>query len=237
MATYRSIINGLIITSEAHSHHFKHELATQEEKHKKSMDDLKESIEFLEARLIGYIDTFSQPPDGYTENRQLLHFTIPCSNGLSNPAKWIKKLDNGHVAGYLKEDSPHDLPHACKVYAMPKYTADPAEPIPHWLHETLQGPAPSYAVLLDVVKNTDDWGLEADIMQYRDLGKCVIHYKAQLDHTHSELKSTIIAWDQCKGRLECARLAERISHLAGEPMHMPTNKHAWGGWKEGRGHH
>jgi len=108
------------------------------------------------------------------------------------------------MASYSKEDSPYDLPHVCKIYAMPKYTADPAEPIPHWLHETLQGPAPGYAVLLDAVKDTDDWGLEADIMQYRDLDKCFIHYKAQLDHTHSELKSAIIAQDQCKGRLECA---------------------------------
>jgi len=157
------------------------------------MDDLEESIEFLEACLIGYIDTFSHPSDGYCESGQLPHFTIPCGNGLSNPAKWIKQLDDGHVAGYLKEDGPHDLPHVCKIYAMPKHTADPAEPLPHWVHETLQGPAAGYAVFLDVVKSMDDWGLKADVMWYRDLNKQVIHYKAQLNHTHSELKSTIIA--------------------------------------------
>ncbi len=60
-----------------------------------------------------------------------------------------------------------------------------------------QGPAPGYAAFLDVVKATDDWGLEADIMQFRALDKCVITYKAQLDCTHGELKSTIIARDQC----------------------------------------
>ncbi len=128
------------------------------------MDDLEETIEFLEAHLISYIDTFSQPPASYVENGRLPHFTIPCGNGLSNPAKWIKKLDDGHVAGYSTEDGPHDLPHVCEIYATPKHTADPAEPLPHWLHETLQGPAPGYATLLDAVKDMDDWGLEADVM-------------------------------------------------------------------------
>src|SRR6266478_2567331 len=223
---YWSIINGLTVTSEAHSHHFQQELASQEEGHKKKLDDLNETVEFLEAHLIGYINTFSQPPNGYIKNSHLPTFTIPCGNRLSNPAKWVKKLNDGHVAGYSMEDGPHNLPHVCEIYAAPKYTADPAEPLPHWLHKTLQGPAPGYTALLDAVKSTDDWGLQANIMWYRDLDKRVIHYKAQLDCTYSKLKSAIITWGQCRGRLECARISEQVSHLAGEPMHMPTNKHA-----------
>jgi len=235
--TYRSIINGLVITSEARTHCFHQDLAAQEADHKKKLDDREETIEFLEAHLVGYIDTFSQPPDGYVENGRLTTFTIPCGGELSNPAKWIKKLDNGRVAGYSTQDGPHDLLHVCEVYASPKYTADPAEPLPHWIHKTLQGPAPGYAALLDAVKATDDWGLEADVIRFRQLDEHVIAYKAQLDHTHGELKSTIIAQDQCRGQLECARLPEWISHLAGEPAHMPTNRWARRGWKEGRGRH
>src|SRR6266403_251120 len=66
--TYRSIINGLVVTSEACTHHYHQDLAAQEVDHKKKLDDREEMIEFLEARLVGYIDTFSQPPDGYVEN-------------------------------------------------------------------------------------------------------------------------------------------------------------------------
>ena len=143
------------LLASARTHHFQQELATQEEKHKKKLDDLGKTIEFLEARLISYIDTFSQPPDSYIENGHLPTFTIPCGNGLSNPAKWVKKLNDSWVAGYSAEDGPHDLPHVCEIYVSPKYTADPAEPLPHWLHETLQGPAPGYAALLDAVKSTD----------------------------------------------------------------------------------
>src|SRR6266403_2685039 len=186
-STYCSIINGLVVTLEAHSHHFDQQFATQEEAHKKKLDDLDKTVKFLKACLVRYIDTFSSPPDGYIKNRQLPHFTIPCGNGLSNLAKWIKQLDNGHVARYSKEDSPHNLPHICKIYVTPKYTADPTEPLPHWVHETLQGPATGYAVFLDVVKSTDDWGLQANTMWYRDLDKHVIHYKAQLNCIHSKL--------------------------------------------------
>src|SRR6266404_4610089 len=235
--TYRSIINGLVVTSEARTHRYNQDLAAQEAEHKKKLDDCEETIEFLEARLVGYIDTFSQPPTGYVENGRLTTFTIPCGGGLSNPAKWVKKLEDGRVARYTAEDGPHDLLHVCEIYASPKYTADPAEPLPHWIHEALQGPAPGYAALLDAVKATDNWGLEANVIQFRLLDERVIAYKAQLDRTHGELKSTIITRDQCRGRLVCAQLPERISHLAGEPSRMPTNRWACRGWKEGRGRH
>src|SRR6266436_1431593 len=111
--TYRSIINRLVVTSEARTHCYNQDLAAQEADHKKKLDDHEEMIEFLEARLIGYIDTFSQPPAGYVENGRLPTFTIPVGGGLSNPAKWVKKLDDGRVAGYTAEDGPHDLPHVC----------------------------------------------------------------------------------------------------------------------------
>src|SRR6266478_5223005 len=61
--TYQSIINGLVVTSEAHTHRYSQDLAAQEADHKKKLDDHEETIEFLEARLVGYINTFSQPPD------------------------------------------------------------------------------------------------------------------------------------------------------------------------------
>ncbi len=117
--TYRSIINGLVVTSEARTHRYNQDLAVQEADHKKKLDDREETIEFLEARLVGYIDTFSQPPKGYIENGRLMTFTIPCGGGLSNLAKWVKKLDDGRVAGYTSEDGPHDLPHVCEIYASP----------------------------------------------------------------------------------------------------------------------
>src|SRR6266403_2576178 len=66
--TYQSIINGLVVTSEAHTHRYSQDLAAEEADHKKKLDDREETIEFLEARLVGYIDTFSQPPTGYVEN-------------------------------------------------------------------------------------------------------------------------------------------------------------------------
>src|SRR6266478_1714936 len=76
--TYRSIINGLVVASEAHMHRYSQDLAAEKAEHKKKLDDREETIEFLKARLVGYIDTFSQPPTGYVENGRLPTFTIPC---------------------------------------------------------------------------------------------------------------------------------------------------------------
>src|SRR6266436_6143867 len=55
---YRSIINGLVIASEACTHQFQQDLAAKEAEHKKKLDDCDETIKFMEAHLIGYIDTF-----------------------------------------------------------------------------------------------------------------------------------------------------------------------------------
>src|SRR6266403_2248530 len=59
---YQSITNRLIITSEARTHCHHQALAAKEEGHKKTLDDLHKTIEFMEAHLVGYINTFSQPP-------------------------------------------------------------------------------------------------------------------------------------------------------------------------------
>src|SRR6266478_5445261 len=109
--TYQAIINELAITSEVWTHRFTQDLAAQEADLKKKLDDRNETIEFMEACLIGYIETFSQPPDRYVKNGHLTTFTIPCGNGLANLAKWVKKLNDGRVMGYSTEDGPHDLPH------------------------------------------------------------------------------------------------------------------------------
>ncbi len=43
-------------------------MAAKEEGYKKKLDDLSETIEFMEACLVSYINTFSQPPEGYVKN-------------------------------------------------------------------------------------------------------------------------------------------------------------------------
>src|SRR6266436_1654621 len=79
--TYHSIINGLDVTSEAHTHRYNQDLAAQEADHKKKLDDREETIEFLEACLVGYIDTFSQPPMGTSRTAASQHSPSPVAEG------------------------------------------------------------------------------------------------------------------------------------------------------------
>jgi len=46
--TYRSIINGLVVTFKARTHRFSQELAAQEVDHKKKLDDHNETIDVID---------------------------------------------------------------------------------------------------------------------------------------------------------------------------------------------
>jgi len=59
-----------------------------------------------------YEETFKQAPEGYTlNNGHIPHFHIPCGNGLSCPAKWIKLNNNGTALGFTNTDGPKSMPH------------------------------------------------------------------------------------------------------------------------------
>ena len=58
-------------------------------------------IDELEEKIKHYQDMFEVPPEGYVENNDKIpSFLIPYSNGLFLPAKWVKQLNDGRVAGY-----------------------------------------------------------------------------------------------------------------------------------------
>src|SRR5260221_12810564 len=52
---------------------------------------------------------FEEAPPGYKENRGEVDIDLPCKHDLRRPAKWIKRIDGGRVAGCTAADSPEDL--------------------------------------------------------------------------------------------------------------------------------
>ena len=59
-------------------------------------------------------------------------------------------------------------------------------------------------ILQEVVKSIGDWGLYTKVVQYRDLDKQVLHYKAQLDLDHAHMHTAQATHSQCITRLEGA---------------------------------
>src|SRR5882672_7690076 len=92
----QSIANGLLTTIAARET----DMAMQHHR-------FTERIKGLEERILEYEQTFERAPDGYILNDgRVPHFRIPCGNGLSRPAKWIKLNDDGTVSGFADTDGP-----------------------------------------------------------------------------------------------------------------------------------
>ncbi len=152
------------------------------------IDKLEESLEFAESRLLDYQETFVKAPDRYVANDRLPTFTIPLGEGSDVPAKWIKQLDDRCVTGHSEHDGMGNLPYIKEIYAAPQDSVlDPAEVLPFWVRETLQGSAIQYQELRRVVRDLDDWGLYAKVLRYQQLNEDILSLKAQLDLNHASL--------------------------------------------------
>ncbi len=183
-----TIINALVETSNSHHQQYQCQVQAQNEEHKAVVDKLEEDLEFTQSCLLDYQETFVKAPDGYVTNDRLPTFTIPLGEGSDVPAKWVKQLDDGRIAGYSEHDGTGDLPYVKEIYAAPQDSAlNPAEVLPFWVQETLQGTAIQYQELCRAVRDLDDWGLYAKVLHYRQLDKDILSLKAQLDLNHALL--------------------------------------------------
>src|SRR6266446_4418609 len=178
----RAIIDALVETSNSRHQQYLRQARTKAAEHKAVIDKLEESLEFAKSHLLNYQETFVKAPDRYVANDRLPTFTIPLGEGSDVAAKWIKQLDDGRVAGHSEHDGTGDLPYIKEIYTAPQdSTLDPAEVLPFWIWETLQGSAIQYQELRRAVRDLDDWGLYAEVLRYRQLDEDILSLKAQLD--------------------------------------------------------
>src|SRR6266446_2395688 len=144
----RAIIDALVETSNSRHQQYLHQARAEAVEHKTAIEKLEESLKFAKSHLLNYQETFVKAPDGYVANDRLPTFTIPLREGSNVPAKWIKQLDDGCVMGHSEHDGTGDLPYIKEIYAAPQDSVlDPAEVLPFWIRETLQGSAIQYQEL------------------------------------------------------------------------------------------
>src|SRR6266481_8226296 len=228
-----TIIDALIETSNSCHQQYQHQVRAQNEEHKAAINKLEEDLEFAQSRLLDYQETFVKALDGYVANDRLPTFTVPLGEGSDVLAKWIKQLDDGRVAGHSEHDGTGDLPYVKEIYAAPQdSTLDLPEVLPFWVRETLQGASIQYQELQRAVQDLDDWGLYAEVLQYRQLDEDILSLKAQLNLNHASLTAAQNARLQSITRLEAVRLPKRVSHLAA-PVQTSPNIPVRGAWKKG----
>ena len=159
-----------------------------------------------------------EPPAGYIRNNgQALGFYIPVGDDLAQPAYWIRKMPEGHVAGYLRDNREGDEPYITEIYAQPDRDGDdfqsPVLPLPVWLRTLLTGTGAQFNLLRDEVDRQDHWGLYAEVCRYRALHHARVDVEHRLRLLQDKLRGTDQAMDACAGRLEMARLYQHVSKL------------------------
>jgi len=177
-----SIVNGLLTT-----------IANHETNTAMQFHCFMEQIKGLQDRILGYEETFERAPEGYMLNDgHVPHFRIPCGQGLSRPAKWIKLNDDGTVSGFADTDGPKSTPHVADLYAQAddQYTeegdARPTLPLPPWFCFLLVGPSVDFTLLHNALVDHNDWGLTREVHRYRELDRefsdaCVRLKQMQVD--------------------------------------------------------
>jgi hypothetical protein len=108
----------------------------------------------------------------------------------------------------------------------------PVYPLPVWTIELLTGPAASYRVLLKDAEQNHKWGLIAEIMRYREYEHQRNDLHARISLFETELRGVLQAQAASGGRLELARLDQRVSELrtiTSEPGRKTKTNRGWRG--------
>src|SRR5258708_22833873 len=168
------------------------------------------------------IDTkrpFEEAPPGYKENRGEVDLDLACKDGLRHPAKWIKCMDGGRVAGYMEDNSPGDLPLITNLYAPKVYydddDKDPAEALLAWFIANISASRTTFATLR---RQFDKLAVHnsrfvAEIDRYRTMDEQCQVLCSQIDLLEQELQTAHVERGLSKGRLEAAKADRQVHHL------------------------
>ena len=179
---FRLIINRLAAT-----------IRIRDDVHREKVEGLEADITNLQQQVNGDDDSLAKCLPGYEENnRHLPNFTIPLDDGTERFACFIKQLDDGRVAGLHSQAKSEEDAQIIELYTSPDYASDkPLEPLPTWLHHCLWGDRTTYAILEDTVNDLDDWGLLADIHQYRQFDQDNAYLVQKLELLEAERESVV----------------------------------------------
>jgi hypothetical protein len=190
-----------------------------------TINRLQEKVELL---------TPDNPPNGFILNGEgeAPDFCLPIQEGYSQPAYWIKRLPNGQVAGLPQDCQPGDTPFVGDIYAgraTPRPLEDngytnPVFPLPAWLLQLLHGPSANFATLEQEVRTNADWGMQAEVARYRALHHSVQDLEVRMAERQAELRSVQKCKELCQGRLELARLEDKVAEL--RVLHPAGNRHS-----------
>jgi hypothetical protein len=173
---------------------------------------------------------FTDLPNGYIENRGQVGVKIPCCDGNRRPARWVRCLDQGWVAGYTDGDTPNNLPIIINLYTpVDTWGADEApQGLLGWFLSALTGSAPTFTTLRQGFNALpqDNWGYVAEIDCFRALNEQCQSMLAQIDQLLNEMETLCVELQLSQGRLEMGWVAQQVEHLC-LGKHGAHREHEW----------
>src|SRR5262249_46170436 len=157
----------------------------------------------------------TEPPPGYLINDFLPTFTIAIGDQ-QRPIRFVKKLNNGMVAGLTGLQGPDEAPHIFEVYAE-EYNMNipedrPYEGLPPWLLHIMLAKGPGKDEMAREIELMGDWGLLADFNRFCALSEqshSITGSLAALELEHDIVNDNIA---RCRLHLERARIGHRLKH-------------------------
>ena len=106
-------------------------------------------------------------PNNFKPNEGKVTTLIPITDGFQVQAKWVRHRDDGQANLLAGRDSDEDV-YVAPLYASPTQVIDElVETMLVWYHRLLVGPSEVYHDLVADTKKLNDWGLNAEVQQYR----------------------------------------------------------------------
>ena len=181
---FRSIINGLATM-----------IRIRDDVHREKVEGLEANITNLQQQVDGDNDGdgLTKCLPGYEENNgHLPNFTIPLDDGTERFACFIKQLDDGRVTRLHSQAKSEEDARIIELYASPNYASDkPLEPLPTWLHHRLWGDRATYTILEDAINDLNNWGLLANVHQYRQFNQDNAYLVQKLELLKAERESVV----------------------------------------------
>src|SRR5260221_13804103 len=154
-------------------------------------------------------------PVGFSINTgQLPNATLPCGRNAGQLAKWVRRLPDGRALLYAENDGPGDQPYAIELFAELDITDEtPAQTLPRGLLDALAGPSAAFHPVRSAAEATLDWGLQAELLRYRDLDQRAKALNDSITNLEAEVSGVLAEQRLALGRLEGARAATRLGHI------------------------
>jgi hypothetical protein len=225
--TLRAIARGLTVTLQQRDMYY----AQQCHRHE-------QQIKNLQNKVLEYEKTFNSIPEGYEENNSYLpNFNILVGNSMYRPAKYIKQLEGGWVAGYSEEDGPSSMPHIIKIFVTPAYAhvdpipsnEDPTKPMPAWFHKLLCGHTALYSHLQKAILDLSDWGPFANITRHHSLDIELSTLLRQMERLRLDIDNRRTAKEMCEACLTMANAFAKVNHL---DMYTRPQQHKTDTWSK-----